>query len=81
MNHENGLYFNTAKIRPLSPSGYSGEWGEHFQQSRLGWNNSKREHFDMSGMVVYTYANSLLSKPREDTHTFLSVRLIEEDSV
>lgn len=73
VNHENGLYFNTAKIRPLAPSNDSGEWGEHFptiaewMEHMLGEEQLKYE----LAWLAYAYANAYEGKPEKGHAHFL----------
>ncbi len=73
VKHENNTYFNTARVRPLSPADSSGEWGEGFptiaawMEHMLGDEQLKYE----LAWLAYAYANAYEGKPRRGHAHFL----------
>ncbi len=73
VKHENGIYFNTAKIRPLAPADKSGKWGENFptiagwMEHMLGKEQLKYE----LAWLSYAYANAYIGKPKRGHAHFL----------
>lgn len=73
VKHENGVYFNTAKIRPIAPADDSGSWGENFptiaawMEHMLGEEQLKYE----LAWLAYAYANAYAGVPKRGHAHFL----------
>lgn len=73
VKHENNTYFNTARVRPLSPADSSGEWGEGFptiaawMTHMLGDEQLKHE----LTWLAYAYKNAYAGQPKRGHAHFL----------
>ena len=73
VKHENNTYFNTARVRPLSPADSSGEWGEGFptiaewMEHMLGEEQLKYE----LAWLAYAYVNAYEGRPKRGHAHFL----------
>ncbi|MBO88547.1 MAG: hypothetical protein CMP14_03420 [Rickettsiales bacterium] len=73
VTHEHSKYFNTARIKPLTPADEAGEWGEHFptiaewMEHMLG---EEQLPYELA-WLNYAYKNALAGKPRRGHAHFL----------
>jgi hypothetical protein len=71
--HEGLRYFNTARVRPLTPADTSGKWGENFptiaewMTTMLGKSQLKHE----LAWLAYSYQNALAGTPKRGHAHFL----------
>lgn len=71
--HEGHRYFNTARVKPLTPADESGEWGEFFptiakwMETMLGEKQLKHE----LAWLSFAYVNALAGRPKRGQCHFL----------